>query len=126
MLKVLVVDDSKIGRLSVVKSLKTVHPEVEIFQAANGLEAVELYKSENPHVVFLDLTMPVMDGYEALKQIKEFHKEAQVIVVSADIQSEAKLRVLVAGAKNMYPKPISDEKMSQIFENDLLISDDMN
>jgi len=120
-LKILVVDDSKIGRMSVIKSLRVVQPEAEVFQAANGLEALEIFKEESPDVVFLDLTMPVMDGYEALKHIMEINKEAQVIVVSADIQSEAKLRVLVAGAKNMYPKPINDEKMIQIFEQDLLL-----
>jgi CheY-like chemotaxis protein len=120
-LKILVVDDSKIARMSVIKSLKVVHPDAELIQATNGLEAVESYKKERPDVVFLDLTMPVMDGYEALKKIKEIDKEAQVIVVSADIQSEAKLRVLVAGAKNMYPKPINVEIMVQIFEQDILL-----
>lgn len=120
-MKVLVVDDSKIARMGVIKSLRGVHPDAEIIQAINGQEAVELYQQERPDVVFLDLTMPVMDGYEALKKIKEIDEEAQVIVVSADIQSEAKLRVLVAGAKNMYPKPINTEIMMQIFEQDLLI-----
>jgi len=120
-LKVLVVDDSKIARMGVIKSLKEIASDVELFQATNGLEAVEMYEKERPQVVFLDLTMPVMDGYEALKRIIEIDKEAQVIVVSADIQSEAKLRVLVAGAKNMYPKPINHEIMMHIFENDLLL-----
>jgi CheY-like chemotaxis protein len=120
-LKVLIVDDSKIARMGVIKSLKEIQPEAELFQATNGLEAVELFKKEKPDVVFLDLTMPVMDGYEALKKIIEIDKEAQVIVVSADIQSEAKHRVLVAGAKNMYPKPINKEIMTHIFEQDLLL-----
>lgn len=119
-MKILVVDDSKIARMGVIKSLKEVRADAEIIQATNGLEAVEFYKQERPDVVFLDLTMPIMDGYEALKKIKEIDKEAQVIVVSADIQSEAKLRVLLAGAKNMYPKPINIDMMIQIFEQDLL------
>jgi len=120
-LKILIVDDSKIARMSVIKSLKVVKPDAELVQATNGLEAVDLYEKERPDVVFLDLTMPVMDGYEALKRIREMDKEAQIIVVSADIQSEAKLRVLVAGAKNMYPKPINVDIMVQIFEQDLLL-----
>jgi two-component system chemotaxis response regulator CheY len=120
-LKVLVVDDSKIARMSVIKSLKEIAPDAEVLQATNGLEALEIFQKEQPQVVFLDLTMPVMDGYEALKRIIEIDKEAQVIVVSADIQSEAKLRVLVAGAKNMYPKPINHEIMKLIFEKDLLV-----
>lgn len=120
-MKILVVDDSRIGRMSVIKSLDVVRPDAEVFQAVNGLEAVELFTQERPDIVFLDLTMPVMDGYEALKQIMKVDKNAQVIIVSADIQSEAKLRVLAAGAKNMYPKPINDEKMVQIFQQDLSV-----
>lgn len=119
-MKVLVVDDSKIARMSVIKSLKEIMPDAEALQATNGLEALEIFQKEKPKVVFLDLTMPVMDGYEALKRIMEIDKAAQVIIVSADIQSEAKLRVLTAGAKNMYPKPINNEIMRLIFEKDLL------
>jgi len=120
-LKVLVVDDSKIARMGVIKSIKEVYPNAQLLQAINGLEAVELYEKENPDVVFLDLTMPVMDGYEALGKIMEINKEAQVIVITADIQNEAKLRVLVAGAKNMYPKPINGEIMAKIFKQDILL-----
>lgn len=107
--------------MGVIKSLQQIEPSAELFQASNGVEAVEIFKAENPRVVFLDLTMPVMDGYEALKEIMAHDKDAQVIIISADIQSEAKQRVLSAGAKNMYPKPINEEKMLQIFEQDLLI-----
>lgn len=121
MLQVLVVDDSKIARMGIIKSLKEIVPDATVLQATNGAEAVALYEQERPNVVFLDLTMPVMDGYEALGKIIAMDKEAQVIIVSADIQSEAKLRVLVAGAKNMYPKPINHEVMMQIFEKDIVL-----
>ncbi|MDO8454484.1 MAG: response regulator, partial [Sulfurimonas sp.] len=90
-MKILIVDDSKLARMGVIKSLREIEPGAELFQASNGVEAVEIFKNERPSVVFLDLTMPVMDGYEALKQIMALDKDAQVIVISADIQSEAKL-----------------------------------
>lgn len=120
-MKVLVVDDSKLARLSLIKVVKNVEPAAEFFEAQNGLEALEVFKKEMPRVVFLDLTMPVMNGYEALVEIMKIDSDAQVIVVSADIQSEAKRRVLESGAKNMYPKPINDEKMQSIFMHDLII-----
>lgn len=120
-MKILIVDDSKLARMGVIKSLKGVEPSAELFQASNGVEAIESYKQNNPDVVFLDLTMPVMDGFEALKEIMAIDKNAQVIIISADIQTEAQQRVLNAGAKNMYPKPINEEKMLQIFQQDLLI-----
>jgi two-component system chemotaxis response regulator CheY len=120
-LKVLVVDDSKLARLSLIKTVKEIEPATEFFQAENGEIAVEIFKKESPRVVFLDLTMPVMDGYEALAEIMKIDSDAQVVVVSADIQSEAKERVLKAGAKSMCPKPINSEKMQNIFMHDLIV-----
>jgi chemotaxis response regulator CheB len=89
-LKILIVDDSKLARMGVIKSLNKIEPSAELLQACNGLEAVEIFKLESPDVVFLDLTMPVMDGFEALKEIIAINANAQVIVISADIQEEAK------------------------------------
>ena len=52
-----------------IKTLRELEPSAKVLEAENGLEAVELFKVEKPDAVFLDLTMPVMDGYEALKEI---------------------------------------------------------
>lgn len=120
-LKILVVDDSKLARLSLIKTVKKIEPATEFFEAENGAVALEIFKKESPRVVFLDLTMPVMDGYEALVEIMKIDSDAQVIVVSADIQPKAKEKVLNSGAKNMCPKPINDEKMQNIFINDLIV-----
>ncbi|WP_241761442.1 response regulator [Sulfurimonas gotlandica] len=120
-MKILVVDDSKLARLSLIKAVKNVEPSTEFFEAENGAIAVEIFKKEMPRVVFLDLTMPVMDGYEALIEIMKIDPDSQVIVVSADIQAQARERVLSLGAKNMCAKPINDEKMQNIFINDLII-----
>jgi len=120
-MKILVVDDSKLARLSLIKTVKKLEPSAEFIEADNGAVAVELFKQESPNVVFLDLTMPVMDGFEALIEIIKINPDAQVVVVSADIQEQARNRVLEYGAKNMCPKPINDEKMQNIFMHDLLI-----
>jgi CheY-like chemotaxis protein len=120
-LKILVVDDSKVARLILMKTVKHVEPNARFIEAEDGAVAVKLYKTEKPDVVFLDLTMPVMDGYEALEKIMEIDSYAQVVVVSADIQAEAKERVLKLGAKSMCPKPISDEKMMKIFMHDIVV-----
>ncbi len=115
-MKILVVDDSKLARSILIKTLNEIEPGAEVMQAENGLIAVELYKEHAPSVVFLDLTMPVMDGYEALKQIIAFNPKAQVVIVSADIQAQAQSMVLEIGAKMMVPKPINSEKMASIFQ----------
>ncbi len=115
-MKYLVTDDSKLARLSLIKSLKVTVGEAEIFQAENGLVAVETMKKENVDIVFLDLTMPVMDGYEALPKLLEHNKNAKVIVVSADIQEKARERVIALGAQLHMQKPINVEKMKELLE----------
>ena len=72
-MKILVTDDSKMARKMVIKILKDILGEnVEIHEGQNGQEALDLYKELLPKIVFLDLTMPIMDGFEALEKIKEF------------------------------------------------------
>lgn len=115
-MKVLVVDDSKLARLTLIKTLKEYEPSAEILEAENGAIAVEVFKTENPRVVFLDLTMPVMDGFEALERMMLINPKAQVVVVSADIQTQAQERVLALGAKLMVPKPINSDKMLGVLQ----------
>ena len=116
-MKILVTDDSKMARKMVIKTLtENIEGDLEIFEAQNGQEALDLYKEISPKIVFLDLTMPIMDGFTALEKIKEFDKNAKVVVISADIQKLSMDRVLQLGAFNFVKKPIDSSKMKQIFE----------
>jgi two-component system, chemotaxis family, chemotaxis protein CheY len=116
-MKILVTDDSKMARKMVIKTLtENIEGDLEIFEAQNGQEALDLYKELSPKIVFLDLTMPIMDGFAALEKIKEFDKNAKVVVISADIQKLSMDRVLQLGAFNFVKKPIDSSKMKQIFE----------
>ena len=110
----LVVDDSKLARLSIIKSLNENVDNAAVSQAENGQEALDKIKSENIDVVFLDLTMPVMDGYEALPLMLESNPQIKVVVVSADIQPKAQERVMGLGAVMHTKKPINSEKMKDI------------
>jgi DNA-binding NarL/FixJ family response regulator len=114
-MRVLVVDDSKVARIGVIKQVRIMDPEAEIVEAENGAIAVDLYSQSAFDIVFLDLTMPVMDGFEALAKIMAIDPDAKVIVVSADIQAKARFEVLKLGATSMIAKPISQEKMEEIF-----------
>lgn len=116
-LKILVVDDSKLARTFLIKTLREFEPRSEIYEAENGQIAVDLYKELRPSAVFLDLTMPIMDGYEALRHIISFDVAAQVVVVSADVQVQAQEMVIELGAKMMVPKPINSDKMLSILGN---------
>lgn len=114
-MKYLITDDSKMGRKMILRALeKFLKEDDEIFQAENGAQAVELYKEHRPDICFMDLTMPVMDGYEATLQITQFDNKAKIFVVSADIQAGAIEKAVENGALDFIKKPIDDEKMNDI------------
>ena len=110
-----IVADSAISRKMIIKSLP---PEwdVEISQACNGEEALEAYHAGKAAVMFLDLTMPVMDGYETLEIIQKEGLNAFVIVVSADIQPKARERVLALGAMDVIKKPVNTEEITRLLK----------
>ena len=108
----LVVDDSKMARKMAVKNLKNVVGEDKtIIEAVNGEEAVSLYKEHKPKVCFMDLTMPIMDGFEAISHICEFDPDAKIIVISADIQEQSMKKSKDNGAIGFIKKPINQENL---------------
>jgi len=114
--KILIVDDSPVSRMIVKKCLPKDH-SFEIFEAGNGLEGLEQFKKNNPDVTFLDLTMPVMDGIEALGEIKKVNSNALVAVLTADIQQKTVDKVMELGALTVVPKPVSAEAIENILNN---------
>lgn len=90
--------------------------DVEIFQAANGMEAIALYREGKADVMFLDLTMPVLDGYGVLETMQKEDMNSFVIVVSADIQPIAQERVKSLGAIAFVKKPVSSEVIESILK----------
>ncbi|MFZ2853060.1 MAG: response regulator [Rhodocyclaceae bacterium] len=103
---VLVVDDSPIARKMLIRSLPA-EWEIEITQASNGFEALAAYRAGKVDVMFLDLTMPEMDGYEVLETLRREDLNCLVIVVSADVQARAQQRVRELGAIAFIQKPVS-------------------
>lgn len=107
---VLICDDSKLGRKNVQRNL----PEGfagEIFTASHGQEAMDVLRMQDITILFLDLTMPIMDGVEVLEAIKAESIEVFVIVVSGDIQPLMHARVMELGALDFIKKPITREKL---------------
>ena len=114
-LPVLVVDDSTLARKLLIKSL----PEdwdVDIAQASDGATALELYRAGKGAVIFLDVTMPVMNGFEVLEAIQHEGLDTFVIVVSADVQSGALERAKALGAIGFICKPVSTEAIRPILK----------
>lgn len=106
----LICDDSNMARKQVARSLPT-DWEVDITFATNGVEGLRAIREGKGEVTFLDLTMPEMDGYEVLKQVYKEDLNAVVVVISGDIQPEARDRVKNLGALEFINKPINKDKL---------------
>jgi two-component system chemotaxis response regulator CheY len=97
-MSLLIVDDSRAARMLIRSIITEYNSTISIIEAENGEQAVEIFEAEKPELVFLDLTMPVMDGFEALKKIIKINSKAVVIVLTADIQEKSVRRCMDSGA----------------------------
>ena len=108
MKKILVVDDAAFMRLSLKTILEKNGFEV-VGEANNGRNAIEMYKMLTPNIVTMDITMPDMDGIEALAEIMKFDPKANVIMLSA-MGQEVKIReAILIGAKGFVVKPFKED-----------------
>lgn len=112
-LPILICDDSSLARKQMARSLPD-HWDVDITFATHGGEGIEAIRAGKGDVVFLDLNMPVMDGYEVLETICKEDLPAMVIVVSGDVQPKAHEKVMGFGALDFIKKPVSKEKIADI------------
>ncbi len=111
--RILICDDSAMARKQLSRALPEDWDVVQDF-AEHGREALEKIQTGGVDVMFLDLNMPVMDGYETLAAIKAGDLPVIVIVVSGDVQSEAVARTRALGAYDFIKKPVSRERLEQI------------
>ena len=84
----------------------------ELYDAADGQQGVEKYKEVKPDLTFMDLTMPVMNGFQALEEILKFDQRAMVIIVTADVQMRAIAKAHELGAFSVVKKPPAKEKIA--------------
>ncbi|MEW5866182.1 MAG: response regulator [Bacillota bacterium] len=107
--KVLIVDDAAFMRMRSRKLLEEHGYLVE--EAQDGQEAVKKYAETSPDAVLMDITMPVMDGIAALKEIKKRDPRARVIMCTAVGQQALVLEAITAGAKDYLLKPFDPDKV---------------
>jgi CheY-like chemotaxis protein len=106
--KILAVDDKSVNRQLLIKLLTPFGFAVK--EAANGQEAIAVWESWEPHLIFMDMRMPVMDGYEATKYIKAHVKGSAtaVVALTASVLEEEKAIVLSAGCDDFLRKPFRE------------------
>ncbi|WP_018414987.1 response regulator [Teredinibacter turnerae] len=120
-LPILICDDSNMARKQVTRSLPAGW-DVEITYATNGAEALDVIRAGKADMVFLDLTMPVMDGYGVLETVRREDLNCMIIVISGDIQPEAHERVKALGAIDFIKKPVDQTKLETVLTTYGLIS----
>jgi CheY-like chemotaxis protein len=111
--RILIVDDKLDNRQLLIKLLNPLGFELK--EASNGIDAVEIWDVWEPHLIWMDMRMPVMDGYEATKQIKSTTKgqATAVIALTASVLEEERAVVLSAGCDDFLRKPFRE---TNIFE----------
>lgn len=107
--KILIVDDAEFLRVRISKML--VGDGYEVFEAENGLKAIESYQAHQPDLVLMDITMPEMDGLTALKRIRSIDTKAKVIMLTALGQESVVLEAIKMGARDFVVKPFERDRV---------------
>ena len=110
MAKILLVDDAAFMRM-MLKDVLTKNGYTDLYEAADGAEAVDKYSEINPDLVIMDITMPNMDGLEALKAIKAKHADANVVMCSAMGQEAMVIEAIKSGEKDFIVKPFKPDRI---------------
>ena len=109
MARILVVDDAAFMRHMLTQMVAGIHEVVG--EAATGVEAVKKYKECKPDIVTMDITMPDMQGIDAVREIIAFDPEAKILMCSAMGQRAMVLEAMKSGAKDFIIKPFQKERI---------------
>lgn len=110
MANILIVDDAKFMRLTLESILQKDNHQI-VGEAENGNEAIAKYKELNPDLVTMDITMPEVNGLDAMKQILEIDPKAKIIMCSAVGQQKMVMEAIELGAKDFVVKPFDESSV---------------
>lgn len=113
MAKILIVDDSKTSR-KILRGILEENGHEIIGEAGNGKEAVSKYIELKPDITTMDITMPVMNGLDALKQIVDYDKNAKVVMITAAGQKTKMVDAVKYGASDFLAKPFDSDQIIDI------------
>ncbi|MBO8171007.1 MAG: response regulator [Bacillaceae bacterium] len=116
--KILITDDAAFMRM-MIKEILTKNGYEVVGEAADGAQAVEMYKELQPDLVTMDITMPEMDGITALKEIKKIDPNARVVMCSAMGQQAMVIDAIQAGAKDFIVKPFQADRVLEAIKKSL-------
>ena len=112
--KILIVEDDETSMIFLQILLEPLAQE--LYKATNGQEAVDLCREKKPDIIFMDMKMPVMTGYDATRKIREFDPEVPIIAQSAYALGGDRERAMEAGCTDYVTKPISESKLLEFLK----------
>ncbi|HEY9765542.1 MAG TPA: response regulator [Chroococcales cyanobacterium] len=126
--RIMVVDDQMFMRLSLTQLIKEMGWE-KVGEASNGKEAIEMYPVLKPDLVLMDITMPLVNGLDALKVLMKYDPQARIVMLTAIGQESEITRAMELGAANYVLKPYKKDELAEVIERALskvkvLIADD--
>ncbi len=107
---ILIVDDASFMRM-MIKDILTKNGFEVVDEAENGAKAIEKYEELKPDLVIMDITMPEVDGIEAVKEIKKIDSNANIVMCSAMGQQAMVIEAIQAGAKDFIVKPFQADRV---------------
>lgn len=120
MKRTLIIDDAAFMRLALKSILEKNGFEI-VGEAENGAIGVKMYMELMPDIVTMDITMPIMNGLDALKQIKTFDPKAKVVMLSAMGQEPYIREAVMLGAKSFIVKPLKEEHVVKVLTQILTV-----
>jgi len=115
-MKLLIVDDDHNNRMTLQLLLEDID-NIDISEAKDGKEAIELCKKDHYDMIFMDIMMPNIDGISATRIIKSFDKKVMILALSALDDEESKNSMLTCGAEDYITKPIEENLFYQRVKN---------
>ena len=115
MANILIVDDSRTSR-KILRNILEENGMNIVGEAVNGVEAISQYEALKPDVVTLDITMPKMDGLEALRLIKKHDENAIAIMITAAGQKEKMISAIKSGAADFISKPYEPNDVLSVID----------
>ena len=114
---ILICDDSILARKQLHDVVQRYVPDANVVEATDGKSAVEIFQQNKPSLVFIDITMPVMNGIDAIKEIKKLDDDASIVVVSS-VGTKTELKeAIIAGAKDFIQKPFAVSQIKLLLES---------
>jgi diguanylate cyclase (GGDEF)-like protein/PAS domain S-box-containing protein len=117
--KLLFVEDEAGTRDLFNRIIARKYPELEIFVAENGAQGVKLFREQRPDVILTDLSMPIMDGFQMVREIKELNTETVIIAISAQNNPYYILNAIEAGIRHYVLKPVNSEELFAVINKAL-------